>query len=392
MAKYDIVRVNKLTAGDVRGLIDMDIKVDYSDEPDASSRTPETKRVVFEFENYKNQNMQASFQTKNDEQYILPLNDILDLCIKSQFSQDNNFNVPQNMDEFGIEHNNDQNNNNKDNIPKNNTYIVLDNYPIDLCQCNGDAFLMTQLTTKTPYMVKSNSDENMQNNPYQFSSHEFSLCQDQIQTHLFAGSDERTGNVDKAFDVCKDVREMQYNYVVDIDQNKNNTNYFNGDIFGNGFLCKNMYNSTYSTEMPSEYQIKNCRQYCGIQPVCGNSLVLKYYDNVNYQLANTDGNQYNAISSQSAYPYQKVEYFIPNKFSVEAKHKSNLFSIKLEKTGLDDLSMEQNKLDDPNKEKLRKAYAERIKRDIANGVKSLVDSIAPANTQLFKTYFVNEIT
>ena len=65
----------------------------------------------------------------------------------------------------------------------------------------------------------------------------------------------------------------------------------------------------------------------------------------------------------------------------ETKHKSNLFSIKIYDSGLDASSVEEIKAVD-------KRIAEQVKRDIFNGVKALADSIAPANTQLFKTYYM----
>ena len=72
-----------------------------------------------------------------------------------------------------------------------------------------------------------------------------------------------------------------------------------------------------------------------------NGLALKFYDNTDYVIsANADGELTATASDHSEYiPYQKVETFIPNKMNVNAMHKSNLFSIKLQDTGLDDVSI-----------------------------------------------------
>ena len=80
-------------------------------------------------------------------------------------------------------------------------------------------------------------------------------------------------------------------------------------------------------------------------------------------------------------PYQKVELYRPQKMSSACRHKSNLFSIKIYDSGLDDATVSNSNEDFAN-------LAENMKRDISNGVKALVDSIAPANTQLFKTFFM----
>ena len=69
--------------------------------------------------------------------------------------------------------------------------------------------------------------------------------------------------------------------------------------------------------------------------------------------------------------------FIPTSFSKQTKHKSNLFSIKIQNSGLDDKAIaETGNSYDNNMLNL----IENIKKDISNGMKYLVDSIAPANT------------
>lgn len=69
-------------------------------------------------------------------------------------------------------------------------------------------------------------------------------------------------------------------------------------------------------------------------------------------------------------------------FDSTTYHKSNLFSIKLHNTGLDDISTR-----DYNAEQMK--IADSMKKSIQNAMKHLAESIAPANTQLFETYFVN---
>ncbi len=77
-------------------------------------------------------------------------------------------------------------------------------------------------------------------------------------------------------------------------------------------------------------------------------------------------------------PYQKVEFFIPVSSNKTYYHKSNLFSIKLHSTNL----VED---DNASLNEIRR----KIKKDINNGIRSLVDSICPANTQLFNIYYLD---
>ena len=59
--------------------------------------------------------------------------------------------------------------------------------------------------------------------------------------------------------------------------------------------------------------------------------------------------------------------------SAVTKHKSNLFSIKIKNTGLDNESLSQATEEERN-------IAQSMKKSIANGMKQLAESIAPANT------------
>jgi len=65
------------------------------------------------------------------------------------------------------------------------------------------------------------------------------------------------------------------------------------------------------------------------------------------------------------------------------KHKSNLFSVVMKKTGLDDGAV--SKLEQGS---LERQTAENLRKDIVNGIKSIVDNVVPANTQLFEAQFV----
>ena len=386
MAKYIIRRIDQMTANQGRGMLNAVVKVEGVDGE---------RRMFFEFETNSpghDFNSPASFTLDNSD-LTYPTYDILDICIKSSRSRSYNPNVPGNViSENAKTHCNDD------------AYFALSSNPIQICQHNGNAYLLTQPLTKTPYMLKTDAISNIEQNKDNMSSqHKFHLEQEDIQTYFYANSSQQKSNgdnIENDFEAYRKVSGVKYNFVLAIDQslnpvmanqiNDNTTIYFNGDIYGQFFAAKNMYNSLYSMQMANANRMQCCRLYIGMQSMA-NGLALKFYDNTDYVIsANADGELTATASDHSEYiPYQKVETFIPNKMNVNAMHKSNLFSIKLQDTGLDDVSINQTKLQNPSLEATRKKLAERIKKDIANGIQALVDSIAPANTQLFKTYYIS---
>lgn len=357
-------------------------------------------RVIYEFERNSIVNAKTVLVEKNTGVELNALNDLLDICVKSQFKKSvNNYNIPGNLIFSGVD---TKANSNID------IYLEFDSYPIDFCQSNNGAFVLSQPTARQPYMLKSDLDSQQQT-----MTHHFQLESKLIQTVLYKGVDcyslsatsyaqalssqaSSYGSQLSAmqlFEPHTKVTGIDYNYVVGIEQmddssrtQSNQTIYGNGDIYGSMALTKSMYNALYSMDMPSSGMLQNCRQYCGIQSSQG-KVLLKYYDNVDYrfdQCSSNSGGEVAAEKSNMAskkYPYQKVEFFQPNKMAPKTRHKSNLFSIKLYNTGLDDESVVDNRIVDQK-------IAEQVKRDIFNGVKALADSIAPASTQLFKTYYM----
>ena len=125
------------------------------------------------------------------------------------------------------------------------------------------------------------------------------------------------------FTPAKYITGINYNYIVCLEQNKNfnrqfdnPTIYDNGDIFGSFMVGKNMYNSLYSMEMSNVYRMLNCREYIDVQAM-GNKLMLKFYDNSDYEIdKNSNATVLSTSSSVTkSYPYQKVETYEPINFS-----------------------------------------------------------------------------
>lgn len=361
-------------------------------------------RVVYEFELDLNANHKALLNTDDSStSYVIPMNDLLDLCVKSMFKKvQANYSIPGNLllDNYQMTY--------SKNVDQ---YFVFDEAPVDICQFGGDAFTISQSMTKQPYRMQSNLRQQLFNSTFS-STHTFSLVNDDIQTVLYPGVSQYSastyqeylkkdasryaaeeGLID-VFTPRMNITGMNYNYIVQIEQNTNldkrndnRTIYDNGDIYGFFTTCKNMYNALYSMEMSNATTMKHCREYIGVQNA-GRKLVLKFYDNCNYSIVSNNLSDAQAVLSKSndsqvTYPYQKIESFAPNRFSYATYHKSNLFSIKIRNSGLDGKSLKNCTSEQIN-------IANSIKKSIQNAMKQLVDSIAPANTQLFDTYFISD--
>lgn len=363
--------------------------------------------VVFEFEKDSTANAKTMLSCI-DGNALFPLNDLKDICIKSQFKKSlANRSIPGNL---------------KDGSPNKNVdlYFDFNDYPINFCQCNNDAFMVTQPTTKQLYTLRGSMLSDLQNGIAR--PHTFYLEDKDIQTVLYKtpsqiSVDAKTykqalmnANVTdqllcSLFDPQMKISGIDYSYVIGIDQNDdatrqqtNKTIYENGDVFGSFTMTKSMYNSLYSMEMSDQNHLDGCRKYCGIQN-SQNKILLKFYDNTDYEFLKESNGVFPAEQNMCGkkyrhkqYPYQKVEYYFPTKTGIEAKHKSNLFSINISNSGLDDLSLYDGteKSSDPqqaSQKKMKQHIAEQVKRDIMNGVRALAESIAPANTQLFNIYY-----
>lgn len=189
-------------------------------------------------------------------------------------------------------------------------------------------------------------------------------------------------------------------------QNSVTSDYDGGEIYYRRMMtAKSLYDSQYSMNMPTRQQLSCARTYCGIG-TCAGQTYLKYWDDVNYNTVSAESGYLKSYQTESAdsydnskysgmKSYQKIEYLYPNDYSVDAKHKSNVFSIEILSTGIGQMEDEQQAVvDDPDAtdaelssatEKLRKLNI--LKRDIKAAVQDIVRNATPANTQLFDVYF-----
>lgn len=273
---------------------------------------------------------------------------------------------------------------------------------IHLCQFKSNAYGLThehKNNLQMPYINMNNASK------FDTTYHSV-ISSDEIHTFLYPRPQELnsscssyTGVVDIAgelsncaistiFQLGRDLRGIQYNYIVELPENSKHIDYTKGYILGDAIATKNHLNYQYSISADSDYNLSGCREYCNID-VCGNQLYLTYRDNVDYSVGSIsnvtyfDGtsklsvNAYQMEKIRKNYNYQHVEVIDSiNKFDGDANggHKSSMFSIRLFDTGLNEATIPETA-----KQKLR--------QNVINNVRTLVENIIPANTQLFNIYF-----
>lgn len=197
--------------------------------------------------------------------------------------------------------------------------------------------------------------------------------------------DDLKSKMSAIFNVRQDLSGLMYNKLIEIPEDTIYNEYQKGYIQCDQILMKNHLDYTYTLSIGSDTysSISGCREYCNIG-VCGNQLYATYRNNISYQKKSSetiDGlvNRYSlsALQPKNSYTYQYIEVINSwNKYDASKVegHKSSMFSISLIDTGLNESSINEDA-----KQKLR--------QNITNSIRTIVDAISPANTQLFNVYF-----
>lgn len=153
--------------------------------------------------------------------------------------------------------------------------------------------------------------------------------------------------------------------------------YRNGNIYAKIYNTKNMYDSTYSVNMPKDAIISQAREYSGVMQ-CGGKAYLKFYDSCSYR--GNDGSRTDDLEKQSksdatldntSYTYQKIESFMPNEFTSDAVHPTYFFSVDIK-----DIDLDENKNDSQDLSELKK----RLKLNIKNAIRDIARNVSPAQT------------
>ena len=210
-----------------------------------------------------------------------------------------------------------------------------------------------------------------------------SACQDYATYIHNVGYD----GIEDIFDDHTHLNGIKYNLIYDLDQIDEKNDFRNGNVPTKDiFIGKNLYNSTYSIDNNISNGVQNCREYCGIGFSNGYTY-LKYYDGINYDCVIEEDDDHNKKQcsmiqkDNNVYGYQKIEFLQKIKTSQKTKHKSNMFSVNLKETGI-------NELDEDDE--LKKQIKSMICKDIKNAVTQIAENVCPANTQLFQVYFSDD--
>lgn len=319
----------------------------------------------------------ASDITKNGI-LIDPLYLINDICIKSSVKK------PENLQKISSKKTSDD-------FVDIYAPVISDEF-VYMCQYGTYTLALTHRTTNGPNYLQTNlaTLNNELSNSIDNTIYSWEINSQQIKTYLYNTkdtlNDKNSEELSNYFKPKYNLVGLKYNYILEIpnvlDYNVYN-DYESGDIQGDFVQAKNQYDAKYSINMPSISSIQNARDYIGID-VCGNQPYLKFYDNVNYNTSlniqtktnNFDDIQSVGISEDSykVYPFQKIETFdYINRFRNVSKHKSPLYSLKINKTGLSYIKDSDARI--------------KIKKEITNNIREITKKLCPAQTQLFNVYF-----
>ena len=282
---------------------------------------------------------------------------------------------------------------------------------INVAQFDGYAYALTKMLDSDPLVISV-----VMNNDFNFDvTYHFALSSGDIQTFLCpqpnevrdAGYSTYQDLIDNAhslsdavlsdiFKVKRELSTVHHNYIIEIPETKKYNEYTKGFIQCDQIVAKNHLDYTYTMSVDNNYNLLSCRDYCNIG-VCGGQLYMTYRDNVNYNNRNggsgtvvyndnVEAGDYDetiysiGLKKQQdvdSYSYQHIEVIDSwNRWdgSANAGHKSSLFSLRLINTGLNEATINE----------VAKA---KLRQNIKNNVRSIIENIIPANTQLFNIYF-----
>lgn len=288
--------------------------------------------------------------------------------------------------------------------------------PVGFCQAGmqtdfeNDAVVLSRPTTKKPYVFKS-SDIDERNSKDQTVEYTMQLKNDNLKTYVYGMSSESNINPYAFFQPAVNFNGVEYSYMIDIPvgpkmsrDDMDTAKYDDGVTYFRRLIpTKSAFNSLYTMQMSSYNMLDECREYIEIKS-CAGKPYLKYYDNLKYDgsiseqelkdsntsLMDLDVEKRNSVDGTNSFqqvPYQKIEYIHPIDYSGNAKHKSNLYSIVISDSKIEDVEsrLESGEIEDPDG---RTAQAlKMLKFEIMAAVRDIAEDVAPANTQLFDVKF-----
>ena len=397
MAKFDIREFNYITSGKAQNTFN--VSFCYTDDgmiQDAVSKPPElsilhTKTFFGDIGEYqtmsqKNASNKLSFYDKDNKTIIHNLYEVSKTKLKSTSTKriPAKYGATEKIDIF---------------CPQ-----ISDDF-IYIAQFSNYAYGLTKSTLAQPMMLSIQMNDMTTFD----STYHYVISNDTDMTFLSPKPQEICANVSSYTEIIDSNPELSnyllstvfrpkisiqgvyHNYVVEIPEGESYNDYMAGYIQADVVVAKNHLNNVYTLSADSNRQLSGCREYCNIN-VCGGQLYMTYIDNMNYQKVNGTTTKYNTVDANGTkmmlsafnvkkvltpYTYQHIEVIDAwNRYDGQgaAKHKSSMFSLKLIDTGL-------------NSSTINEAVKTKLRQNIMNNIRNVIDKIVPANTQLFNIYF-----
>lgn len=337
MASIQINNINYINCGPTQSFISLTISND-NDTTSCVTLATDIPKNKFDFNTALPDNANS---LRYNENIIYPVYDIRTLCIKSDVIKDK---LKTNNDTVDIY-----------SPPINNVLHIctLQNYVYTLISKQKDSIQYKQ--------ISSLQDDNTNNYIFQYPENL------ENNTYIY-DKPQDSYNIQDYFNISADINN-QYNYLLEIPIDGQYNNYISGDIYGNAYPCKNVFNSTYSMSVDENLASKINRDYITVNKF-NNNLYMTYYSNDS--------------------EYQHVEIIDSlNRYSTGANHKSNMYSIKINNINLTTLTSfvsEDDKQIDGNHKDVLSVIYENLKADIKNNIRDLTKKLCPVNTELFDVY------
>lgn len=265
--------------------------------------------------------------------------------------------------------------------------------PIEFCQVQNNAFMLTEATNIESGILKSSLYKQRSTRETK-RTYNVLIDHDSIKTYLY--KKDQNGNIDIQNTPQSNLIGIEYNNIIEFPQNDIKVGYSEGNEYGYFTRGKNILDSQYSMNIKKEdnnLSVYNCRNYIGINQFGGDQLYYKFYDNISYEGLSTGVNSVVSMNKvdKNEFPivsYQKIETSYINKYSSTNLHKTGFFSIKLMNTELGQYeNVSDNILSANTLEYEQKKLYSQIMQDIRGAIKEIVENLQPAHTQLYKITF-----
>lgn len=290
--------------------------------------------------------------------------------------------------------------------------------PLGFCQTSmqtdfqNDALVLTQPTTKKPHYLCSSLASGRKEGEDSSTDYTMRLESGNLKTYVFGKNGSPRENPLVNFS------GVEYSYIVDMPLTQKSklagasiySDYDDGTMYFKRLMTsKSAFNSLYSMEMSAANYLDHCREYVEVNS-CAGKPYLKYYDNLRYvgelsaesvesavayvdlqtEKINTEDG---LTSSFEKKPFQKIECIYPTDYSSNAKHKSNVYSIVVGDTAIEQTESNLNtalKSNDAGMQadaQVALRALQRLKFEITTAIRDIATDVNPANTQLFDIRF-----